>query len=243
MSLRKVWVGALACIALASCQTPKKPTTPPPTPEAYYRFEPAWGISTVHAGEGRYADLFGGGSKAIWLDSNAVELKRTASKAPANPEPGIDADARAIADAYIVIECHLESQFSDMSIAYDAVRLRGITPYLELPDGTHIAPIQSRSFGPVEEEPAGALKLFRRTTIVIFPKSDLFKEMPAVSAAEPAVRLVLEGIGSKYYFEWPGLTPTVPTWRAPTPEEAVFYGRLGYYELFSEIRRIAHVFD
>jgi len=242
MSLRKVWFGVVVCVALAACQTPQKPTAPPPV-EAQYRFEPAWGISTVHAAEGRYADLFGGGSKAIWLDSNAVELKRSASKAPANPDPGIDADARAIADAYIVIECHLESKFSDMSIAYDAVRLRGMTTYLELPDGSRIAPIQSRSFGPVEEEPADALKLFRRTTVIIFPKSDLFKEMPAVGAQAAAVKLVLEGIGSKYYFEWPGLSPGVSTWRAPTPEEAAYYGRLGYYELFSEIRRVAHIFD
>ncbi|MBX7255829.1 MAG: hypothetical protein K1Y02_05670 [Candidatus Hydrogenedentes bacterium] len=242
MRLRKVWVGVVACVVLASCQTPSKPAPPPPI-EASYRFEPAWGISTIHAGEGRYPDLFGGGSRAIWLDSHAVEVKKAASKAPANAEPGLDSDALAIADAYIVIECRLESQFADMSVAYDAVRLRGITAHLELPDGTTIAPIQSRSFGPVEEEPTGALKVFRRATVFIFPKSDLFKGVPAIGADSIAVKLVLEGIGSKYYFEWPGISPGVPAWRAPTPEEAIYYGRLSYYELFSEIRRVAHIFD
>jgi hypothetical protein len=29
----------------------------------------------------------------------------------------------------------------------------------------------------------------------------------------------------------------------PTAEEAKYIGQLGYYELFTDIRRLAHIFD
>jgi hypothetical protein len=113
-----------------------------------------------------------------------------------------------------------------------------------MPGGKRVAPIQSRGFGPVKEEQAGALKLFRRTTVIIFPKDNLILGAPSVSAAAPAVRLVLEGAGAKCYFEWP-CAPQAEGGgiRMPTPEEAQYVARLGYYELFTEIRRLAHVFD
>ena len=80
-------------------------------------------------------------------------MKRNVAPPPPLPEPGIDEDAKKVTDAYIVIECQLETQFGDMSVAYDAIRLRGIDVYLETPNGIKVRPIQVRPYGSVQEEP------------------------------------------------------------------------------------------
>lgn len=244
MYFRVALLAGVVSVALVGCQTPKKPEAPPP-PEANVRFEPAWAVSPIHHDEGRYGDLFSGASRGVWNTSQVAAMKKAASEAPP-PEltpPHLDEDAQALTEAYVVIECHLVSEFNDMSIAYDVARLRGIQTYLMTPDGTRIDPIQIRSFGPVEETPVDALKRFSLTTVVIFPRDNLLIGMPALSAEAPSVRLVLEGHDSKYYFEWAGMPPGETGLRAPTQEEAVYITKLGYYELYTGIRRLAHIFD
>ncbi|GMU92233.1 MAG: hypothetical protein AMXMBFR4_12910 [Candidatus Hydrogenedentota bacterium] len=233
----------LLCVVLPACQTPQRPAPPPPL-AAHTQFEPAWYITTVQHSEGRYPDLFGAGSRAIWVEPEVARIKKEASGSPQTlPEPGIDEDALAVTAAYIVIECQLESQFGDMSIAYDAVRLRGIDVYMEMPDGRKISPIQLRSFGPVEEEAIDALKRFRRTTVAIFPRQDLITRMPVFAADSPSMRLVLAGHDSRFFFEWPSMPAGQTGPRMPTSEEAQYMAKLGYYELFTGIRRLAHIFD
>jgi hypothetical protein len=200
-------------------------------------------VSPIQRGEGRYGDLFSGASRAVWITNDVSAMKKAASTAPAFAPPGIDADAAALVEAYIVIECHLESEFSDMSVAYDVTRLRGIQMYLETPDGTKLRPIQTRSFGGVDEEQAGALKQFSLTTVAIFPRDNLLVGMPAIGANAESARLVLEGHDSAYYFEWAGMPAEQQGIRAPTQEEAVYITKLGYYELYGSIRRLAHIFD
>lgn len=233
---------ALALVASLGCRTPAKPVPPPP-PEARVLFEPAWYVAAIQTAEGRYADMFGSGSRAIWIDSAVADLKRQNSAAPSVVEPGIDDDAKAVTAAYIVIECQLESQFGDMSVAYDLVRLRGIDVYLETPAGLRIRPIQMRPYGQLKEEPVNALKRFSRTTVLIFPRQDLGAGMPVLGGDVPVVRLVLDGHDSRYFFEWPGIPPEQTGPRMPTPDEAKYMVQLGYYELFTELRRLAHVFD
>ena len=239
-------VAVVAIVALAatqSCKTPQKPGPPPPTPAQQTLFIPAWNVSTVQTGQGRYPDLFGGGCRAIWIDSAIAAMKRNVAPPPPLPEPGIDEDAKKVTDAYIVIECQLETQFGDMSVAYDAIRLRGIDVYLETSNGIKVRPIQVRPYGSVQEEPVQALKRFSRTTVMVFPRQDLGAGLPVIGADAPAVRLVLDGHDSKYFFEWPG-TPAEQTGpRMPTAEEAKYIAQLGYYVLFTDIRRLAHVFD
>lgn len=236
-----VLAGSL-CIMAFACQTPKKPEAPPPQ-IASVRFEPAWAVSPIQHGEGRYGDLFSGASRAVWNTIEVAAMKREASPAPSLAPPRIDEDARALTEAFIVIECHLVSEFSDMSVAYDVTRLRGIQAYLMTPDGTRLDPIQIRSFGSVAETQSDALKRFSLTTVAIFPRQDLLIGMPALSAQSESARLVLEGHDSTYYFEWAGMTPETAGLRPPTQEEAVYITKLGYYELYTEIRRLAHIFD
>ena len=236
-----ILVGCL-CIVATACQTPKKPAAPPPQ-QAHVRFEPAWSVSPIQRGEGRYGDLFSGASRAVWVTSDVSAMKKAATPAPQVTPPRIDEDAAALVEAYIVIECHLVSEFSDMSVAYDVARLRGIQMYLETPDGTRLLPIQTRSFGGVEEEQAGALKQFSLTTVAVFPRDDLLVGMPAIGAHAESARLVLDGHDSKYYFEWAGMPADQQGIRPPTQEEAVYITKLGYYELYGSIRRLAHIFD
>ncbi len=236
-----VLAGALSVLVLA-CQTPKKPEAPPP-PQANIRFEPAWAVSPIHHAEGRYGDLFSGASRAVWNTSEIAAMKKAASTPPDLVPPRLDADAQALTEAYVVIECHLVSEFNDMSIAYDAIRLRGIQAYLMTPDGTRLDPIQIRSFGSVEESQADALKHFSLTTVVIFPRDNLLMGMPALSAEADSARLVLEGHDSVYYFEWAGMPAGATGLRPPTQEEALYITKLGYYELYTGIRRLAHIFD
>jgi len=233
--------GCLAVCATA-CQTPKKPEAPPPQ-QAHVRFEPAWSVAPIQRGEGRYGDLFSGASRAVWITSDVSAMKKAASPAPEFTPPRIDEDAAALVAAYIVIECHLVSEFSDMSVAYDVARLRGIRLYLETPDGATLLPIQTRSFGSVADEQVDALKRFSLTTVAIFPRDNLLVGMPALGAHAASARLVLEGHDSTYYFEWAGMPPEQQGIRAPTQEEAVYITKLGYYELYGSIRRLAHIFD
>ncbi|NUM55030.1 MAG: hypothetical protein HUU46_15390 [Candidatus Hydrogenedentes bacterium] len=242
MTLRTCAAIAVLFAAVCGCQTPAKPT-PPPTTAQQTLFVPAWNVSTVQTAEGRYPDLFSGGCRAIWIDSAIAGMKREIGPAMPMPEPGIDDDAKKVTDAYIVIECQLETQFADMSVAYDAIRLRGIDVYLETPAGGRIRPMQMRPYGTVKEEPVQALKRFTRTTVMIFPRQDLGAALPVVGADVPAVKLVLDGHDSKYFFEWPGIPLGQTGPRMPTPEEAKYIAKLGYYELFTDIRRLAHIFD
>ena len=244
MNVRACAVTVLALCVVSACKTarPEKPA-PPPTPARQTLFVPAWNVTTVQTAQGRYADLFGGGCRAIWIDSAVAAMKRELAPAAATPEPGIDDDAKRVTDAYIVIECQLETEFADMSVAYDAIRLRGIDVYLETATGLKVRPIQMRPYGKLKEEPAQALKRFSRTTVIVFPREDLGAGLPVIGADTPAVRLVLDGHDSTFFFEWPGIPADQVCPRMPTPEEAKYIARLGYYELFTDIRRLAHVFE
>ena len=158
------------------------------------------------------------------------------------PDPGIDDDAKRVTDAYIVIECQLESQFGDMSIAYEAIGC-AVSTSISKQRGHEVRPIQMRPYGSVKEEPVQALKRFSRTTVMIFPRQDLGAGLPVIGADAASVRLVLDGHDSKYFFEWPGVPLGETGPRMPTAEEAKYIGQLGYYVLFTDIRRLAHIFD
>jgi len=240
--------GCLAMIVLAamalSCRTTEPPPEPVETVEGPNEFQPLSYVSTLDAAAGKYPDLYLPSSCAVWVDANVTKMKSAEqAKAGMAPSPLLERDAQVILEDYLVIECHVESAFADTSIAYDAVRFHRVDIYLELPDGQRMKPIQVIIDSDMEEEQQGALRLFRRANIVVFPKTNLLTGRPLIPKGTPAVRLVLEAYDSTFHFEWPCLNPDLePKWK-PAAEETQRILKLGFTELYTRIRRLAHRFD
>lgn len=231
---------ALALLVAAGCQTtPEKPEMKPVSLES---FEPASYLSTIHRQNGKYADLFDPASFAVWVTPQVAAIKeQNEAEMGTAPDARLRADALAVTDQYVVIECHLESVFSDMSIAYDVVRLRGVEVFLRTPAGDVIPPIQTVIAGPVNESAEGALKRFKRSTVLIFPKYDILAGEVAVPATLDSVQVVLKAHESEYYFEWratPGAAP-----ESSAMADTARAVELGFTDLFQRVRGIAHVFD
>lgn len=144
----------------------------------------------------------------------------------------------------LTIHCYLESQFSDMSIAYDAVGLRGIQFYLALPDGSRVLPVQKELDSELKEEPVGALKRFGRKVTLYFPSRAIMVDNPAVTPGATGVRLVLEGQGTEFYFEWRPAADTTATARPPRwDEDALRVTKSTYRKAVSTAKWISHEFD
>ncbi|MCF6284476.1 MAG: hypothetical protein L3K26_04740 [Candidatus Hydrogenedentes bacterium] len=144
----------------------------------------------------------------------------------------------------ILVTCFLESQFSDMSIAYDAVGLRGVSIFLELPDGTQVLPAQKVLDSNLKEAQVGALRRFRRKITLFFPSRAIIVDNPAVTPTSRGVRLVLEAHETQFYFEWPARPDTRPTAKKPGPEkQALKATKAAYREFSSRAKRLSHELD
>jgi len=150
----------------------------------------------------------------------------------------------AMSGGPVVVACYLESQFSDMSIAYDAVGLRGIQFHLQLPDGTEVLPVQKVLDGELTEEPVGALRRYGRKLTLYFPGRVILVDNPAVTPAAQGVRLVLEGHGTRFYFEWPARPETAATVKPPRwDQDALRQARSAYRDVSARAKRLSHEFD
>ena len=240
----------LLCIAGVACRTmspappPDIEETVPPMPRGY---QPMSYVSTIHWESGEYPDLFSSEASAVWVNGDVAEMKyANEARSGTPPSPRLVAQAQAISRDFFVFECHIESVFRDTSIAYDVVGFRGIEVHLETPDGTLVRPIQTIIGTPVEEEQHGALKLFRRTNIVVFPRHNLWTGTDTVAVGSRSVRLVLSGQNSEFYFEWPEMPLTALeegwSWR-PSESEAYQALKVSFSDLYGRLRRLAHTFD
>lgn len=245
MRLARYGVGICLALSVLSCKTP-----PPPKleewPETKREFRPLTFVSTINLEKGRYPDLFSKDSYAVWVDPEVAALKRSEAVAAGEEiDPNLEAEAAQITRKFLVIECHLDSVFSDMSIAYDAVGFRNLDLFLLTPDGRSIRPVQTVIDTNLVEEQSGALKRFQRTNIVIFPRQDLWVGKPTVDPSYPSVRLALQGHESTFYFEWTQAPRPEgePKFQWPNKEQALFAARLGYTQLFTRIRMLSHYLD
>jgi len=187
-------------LALGACQTLPLPAlvAPPVQPR---EFQPATALSRLHFEAGPYPDLFAPSSYALWVDEAVTALRREAAiESGETIAPEEESMAATITHDYVIVECHLDSAFADMSVAYDVVGHRGLSLHLEAPDGGKIPPIQTLIGPDVRETPRGALKLFGRTNLVIFSKRDLQLETAAPAQNTATFRLVIEGHNSTFYF-------------------------------------------
>ncbi len=250
MKLGRLQYGCLLlCIVGAACQTTSTPPpeTLEPVPPMPRGYQPISYVSPIHWEAGEYPDLFSAESSAVWVDGDVAEMKyQKEAETGEAPPARLVAQAQAVSRDFFVFECHIESVFRDTSIAYDVVGFRGIDVHLETPGGKEVKPIQTIIGTPVEEEQRGALKLFRRTNIIVFPRQDLWIGGDTVAIGSGSVRLVLSGHSSVFYFEWPELPQASADtgWRwKPSENETVQALKVSFSDLYGRVRRLAHTFD
>jgi len=237
-----ILVALLASACFVSCQTTKKEASKG-EPVFVTEFFPMTFVSPIQLESGSYPDLFAADSYAVWLGSDVARLRRAKSVEQGEKiDPKLDEAVARINENYLVFECHLASMLSDMSIAYDVVGLRGMTVYLVSPGGKKTFPIQTVVGSSATDEPAGALRKFARTNLIIFQKKDLWTDKAAIDMAAPSARLILEGYGAAFRFEW--ATATVPRepW-IPNQEEYLKALKTGFKETYVRLGAFLHTFD
>jgi len=233
---------SIACACYLSCQTSKKEESKV-KPVFVNEFFPATFISGIQLEKGPYPQLFSPDSYAVWLGSDVTRLRRAKSLEQGEKiDPKLDAAAARVQENYLVFECCLVSMFPDMSIAYDVVGLRGITACLTAPDGRKIPPMQIVIGSSASDEPQGALRKFARTNLIIFQKKDLWSDKAAIDIEAPSTRLVLDGFGTTFRFEWAtALAPHEP-W-IPNQQEYIKALKTGFKETYTRLGQLLHTFD
>ncbi len=258
----KLALMVLATLVAVGCQTtPKSDEGRRMMPPPRIPFQPYSVQASVRVAEGRYPNLFTGTSHAVWenaLPDAAMMSKETATteakmEAIEQGEDPAAAETKALEDARmraatpsgpIEITCYLESQFPDMSVAYDVVGLRGLEFHLELPDGRQLMPIQKTLDPELSETPVGALRRYGRKVRLYFPAQVIVVDNPAVSGPGKGVRLVLEGHESQFYFEWPARPDVRASAKKPLPtREVMAFSRRAYQGVARRAKNISHEFD
>ncbi|HOZ48616.1 MAG TPA: hypothetical protein PLO37_20020 [Candidatus Hydrogenedentes bacterium] len=235
-------VAALMGPILVSCATKKTPEEIEGERIAA-EFRPGTPIAPLRFDRGHYPDLLAPTSFAVWVDEAVTEARRAAAAEQEDPvTPQMNTDLARVARDFVCIECYLDSAFADMSIAYDVVGCRGVSMYLSTPEDNKIAPVQVAIGTELKEEPRDALKLFGRKSLLVFPRRDLWLSTPLLDEGAPAMRLVVEGYDSAFYFEWAAAGPTEPV-RVPAEPDVAKMLRTGLREFYNDVRRISHVFD
>lgn len=260
-------------ISATGCRTrqPVEPVTDEKVPAgAPVIFRPATTQVPINIESGRYPTLFGGGSRATWVEAGSysaatqpaapaqAEANQSATSidqqdsamladaiaVPARPAPsGVDDDVRALSAGFNVVVLDAESAFTDTSIAYDTVGLRGVNAYLRLPNGQQITPVQVIVGSDLEQSAQGALRKYRRKNLLLFPKDPIAVSAPMAGTQPPGVRLVLEANGCVFYFEWPALVPGQIGPPKFSDREAVQKIGAGYEKAREKERGILHKFD
>jgi len=243
LTLKIMCAGALTgFIALAGCRTTgngEKDRGP------LIAFEPAVSLAKLHVEKGDYPSLFSSDSYALWGGPDLTQQRRRDSEQAGEAiDEAADALAPQLDANFLVFECHLESMFEDMAIGYDVVRLRLIEVYLQTPDGRRVTPAQIIVGSQREESQHGALKAFKRTNLVVFPRADVGLNIPARPRGNATARLVFEGYNSVFYFEWfPRLPGKVPAPDPLTAQEAARARKMGYNEFYRRAGEALHRFD
>lgn len=198
-------------MALSSCQTGKPKEPEPGEPIRAGHLIPLVPVSVnaqIHFAEGSYPELYSGESTAVWavgqapkmLPGQAAQATR-AQEIAAAPGQAPPSSTPLTEERFVVFEVRLKSSFSDASIAYDAVGMKGINVYLLPPTGEKIPAGKIDMGRDLEESQQGALKVFARTSRLMFPRDQVKLVVPYGFNA-PSLRLVLEGYGCTFYFEW-----------------------------------------
>ena len=243
--MRRAMALTLAAAALLSgCKTNREPMPEGAvTPGTVVPFAPARVRAPIQYDTGRYATLFTNDSYALWVDA-AVSAARLAEaqEAGAGPDPRSATRAATLDAAFQVFECRLDSLFADGAIAYDVVGLYGVDVYLETSDGRVIRPARTAA-GSLEEGRKGALLHFSRTVLVGFPRDQFRVTVGAGETRGASVRLVIEGHGTKFYFEWFSVMPEVYLDGRAIQRKKVEAAKMSFKTYYAKVRAWAHNFD
>ncbi len=245
-TFRRAAVFALIVFACGVCMSACKSTKNDglkPEPVFVTEFFPSTFVSGIQAEQGPYPNLFAPDSYAVWLGSDVARLRKEQSlKKGERVDPKLDSALERIGENYLVFECYLASVLPDMSIAYDVVGLKGIKIYLVAPDGRKVSPMQVSIGSSAGEEMQGALRRFSRTNIVVFQKKDLWSDKASINMEAPSARLVLEGFGTVFRFEWAtALAPREP-W-IPNQDEYIKAIKTGFKDTCKRLGEIFHTLD
>lgn len=248
----------LALVLFPGCQTTDSSDAEVISPSAKIVFTPRVHRAVIQAGEGRYPNLFTTASFAVWGGEAHAAAPQTP---PVSPDPAKgDAATEAAMDAHLesvppqpeveasragglTIECHLESEFPDRSIAYDAVGLRGMTINLRLPDGRELQPAQKTLGSELEEVPVGALRRYGRKLTLYFSEGQFMVENPAVNPKAAGVQLRIVGLESQFLFDWPATPDFLATPKPRPDQKAAKFVRKHLPEARSAVARTSHTFD
>lgn len=242
--IAQAWMSVALWAGLAFLAGCKTTPAPPKTPPANHpvEFQPAHYTAALEHERGRYRDLYSPDSYALWVAPEVAAEKLDAARQGGEDVPeGLQRQAGLITRNYVIIELHLESAFSDASIGYDAVGLRGVTCYLEAPDGREVRPLQ-RVIGRVEQGQAGALKVFRRVNLLVFPRRDLWVGSLTLDPNYASMKLVLDAFDTEHAFEWPDARFAAQE-SVPAPQDRLKRIQAGFVEVFGALQRLSHEFD
>ena len=241
-------IALLLLAALYGCQTTRPAPITSDVPEApavstVVEFVPTTYIAPLALQEGPYPNLFAMDSYALWMGPEMAALKRAhAVECGEEIPPIVDAAVAHINSNFLVFECRLTSAFPDMSIGYDAVSFRGVSAYLLFPNGCTVEPVQVIQDSSMDESFVGAIRKFTRSNFVVFEKRDIVKGRQTIGPDLRAVRLVLEGHGNTFYFEWASATAPMTPWQ-PTAEEKAKSLKCGFINVYGRIVEFLSHFD
>jgi hypothetical protein len=229
---RPRWAIAMAMVfvALAGCKTTQE-AAQQNMPVPQMPFTPQRTMAQVQWVEGRYPDLFDATSNAIWGGQDM--------------QAAIGEDGMMLSGP-LKIDLYAASAFADMSVAYDVVGLRGIDVYLLMPDGQKVRPAQVLRGRDLEERQQGALKFFARRNQLLFGMPIDAVMVPVVSGVPAPLRLILEGHGAKYAFQWHAVPPVPGTYEVSDADKTRAYMKAAGDGVKSTIKKVddfSHTFD
>ncbi|HPU98674.1 MAG TPA: hypothetical protein PLO53_12080 [Candidatus Hydrogenedentes bacterium] len=195
-------------------------------------FSPVRSGGAIQWEKGPYPTLFSPESWAVWVGPEADA-----------PTPEWAAALTLPGDRFAMLECRLKSAFADQSIAYDAVGLRGVEIWLETPDGRRILPVQIIRDGHLEESMQGALRVFGRRCLLIFPREELYFLVDRSTGAIQEMKLRIRAAQTEFTCRWSSETPVVNT---PVPIQehpAVQEIQKDVRKVWEKSKEVSHQFD
>lgn len=211
-----------ACLAVLgqSCQTTPRESDPekPPRIGTPIPYAPAAVTAGIQFESGAYPTLFDPASSCTLV--------------PASAESPV-----------LTFQTTLRSVFEDSSIAYDVVGLRGVRVSLILPDGSAVNPMQTVLDPALIETPQGALRSYTRSVNILFPNVPMTMATPQPGQPAPGMRLLLEGYGARFFFEWPAVLPAAVRPEPFLQSEAYENLKDGYRKSRAWATEKIHTFD